>query len=145
MATKELPKLFAARGGAIGDAKRSKARTATARDFTYTALVDCGDGVTTKCAYILRGNAGRYSEDLCGGLYEGSLAFVGELDVDLGGGLVIRGWAYNGTDDSGVYGYFFSRDVVPEVEAFVVLLGAEHVQGQDYAPEAGLLATRTAP
>lgn len=146
MATTALPRALAATSDTISRIKTSEKakRPASARDFTYTAVIDCGDGNTTETVYVLRGDGGRYEEDFCGSAFQGSLVFVEALDVDIDG-IVIPGWVYNGTDDTGVYGYHFGMNEVPEVGAFTVLIGAEHSPGGEFGLGGGMLATRTAP
>ncbi len=147
MATKEMPRIFSRSGETITDIKRSgqPKKESTGRDYTYTAIIECDGAPSTECVYVVRGNGGRYEEDLCGFALLGSLVFVEKLDVDLGGGIVIAGWVYNGTDDTGVYGYHFSTSEVPQFGAFTVLIGEEHQAGQRFSAGGGLLATRTSP
>ena len=114
------------------------------RDFTYTVINDCEDGSTAEFVYKLRGNAGSYREDWCGSLLEGVLSYIEDIVFEAEG-LSIPGHVYNGTDDAGVWGYFFSAAQVPELGAFLVLIGDEHVAGQPFNAFMALLATRTSP
>lgn len=107
--------------------------------YTYTTTVDC-DGSTTSSVYSLAEASGTYNEDLCGGTYIGTLEFIGEITVQ--GDAAITGWAYNGTDQTGVYGYFFSDTELPSIGSYVVLLGDPHVAGQSFEPALGWPATR---
>lgn len=146
MATTTMPKILAREAGKGTDLKRRKGSEPrrSARDYTYTTTEDCGDGTSTRSVYILRGDTGTYHEDFCGGVFSGTLEFVEDVGLDLDG-LVIRGHVYNGTDESGTYGYLFSAEEVAEIGSHVVLAGGPHEAGQGYVPEAGWLATRTSP
>ncbi|TFI56326.1 hypothetical protein E2493_18665 [Sphingomonas parva] len=121
-----------------------RSRAAGQRDFTYTVAIDCGDGNTAQFVYILRGDAGSYREDWCGDVLNGVLSYVEDIVFEADG-LTIPGFVYNGVDDFGTWGYFFSTDEVPELGAFLVMYGDEHVAGQPFNPAGMFLATRTSP
>lgn len=146
MATVTLPRILDKKSGSGAAFKRrtGAAPKRSVRDYTYTTIQDCGADTATQSAYVLRGAAGNYNEDLCGNLYDGRLEYVEDVHTVVDG-LAMDGHVYNGTDAYGSYGYFFTAAEVAQLGSHVVLIAAPHAAGQPYVADGGWLATRTSP
>ena len=141
MQTTKLEFLSLSRASAILGQKRRKGGT-VARKFTYTVEGECEDGKNAKLRWKLRDDKGTFDEDWCDVRRDGKLSFAGDARIDIGLDEPVEGWAYNGEDEYGAFGYIFGTKEYPDYGGYIVLMGEPYVDDATYEPYIALVARR---
>lgn len=141
MQTNKLRTVSVAEASAIIRQKTAGASVSMARKYTYVIEGECEGGRRARLKWKLRDDRGTFDEDWCDLSRDGRLDYIADATIVIDG-ITIEGWAYNGTDEYGTFGYIFGTRDFPEYGGYVVLMGSEYVDDASYTPYFGFICSR---